>query len=143
MNWFNFWGLIIVIVILLPNIVYAIWHKNGEVNIYNNKLANICEQISRYACMFFMIFNIPYTYFNFWFSNALIVYLIANGVLCLFYIFFWIFFWDKNGKFKALTLSIIPSILFMFSGIVIANIPLITFALILSVSHILISLKTV
>ncbi len=29
MNWFNYFGLIIVIIIMLPNIVFAIKHKEG------------------------------------------------------------------------------------------------------------------
>ncbi len=55
MNWFNYFGLIIVIIIMLPNIVFAIKHKEGFENVYKNKIAEICEQIGRYACMCFMI----------------------------------------------------------------------------------------
>ena len=88
-----------------------------------------------------MIFNIPYTYFNFWFDNALVVYLSVNGVLCLAYLVFWVICWKRNDKLKALSLSIIPSSIFLFSGVVLANIPLIAFAIIFAVNHILISYK--
>ncbi len=43
MNWFNYFGLIIVIIIMLPNIVFAIKHKEGFENVYKNKIAEICE----------------------------------------------------------------------------------------------------
>ena len=74
MSWFNYYGLILMAIIMIPNIIYAAKHKNNE-NSYRNKTVEILEQIGRYGCFVLMIFNIPYTYFNFWFDNALTVYL--------------------------------------------------------------------
>ena len=128
-------------IIMIPNIVYAVKHKSGGENAYCNKAAIILEQIGRYGCFAFMIFNIPYTYFNFWFANARIVYLAVNGVLCFAYILFWVICWKKEGILKALSLSILPTVIFLFSGIVLASIPLIAFAVIFGVCHILISCK--
>ena len=141
MNWFNYYGLAIMSIIMIPNIIYAIKHKADFSNNYKNKVAFAMEQIGRFGCFVFMIFNIPYTYFNFWFDYALTVYLSGNGILCLAYLIFWAICWNSNGKLKALSLSIIPSIIFLFSGIVLANIPLISFAIVFSASHILISYK--
>lgn len=143
MNWFNYYGLVIMAIIMIPNIVYAVMHKNDAPNTYKYEAIVIAEQIGRYACLVLMIFNIPYTYFNFWFDSALTVYLSVNGGLCLAYLIFWIICWNKNGKFKALSLSITPSCIFLFSGIVLAYIPLIAFAVIFAVTHILISCKTI
>lgn len=140
MNWFNYYGLAIMAVIMIPNIIYAIKHKDTAVT-YNNKAATILEQIGRYGCIVLMIFNIPYTYFNFWFDYALIAYLCVNSALCLAYLIFWVICWNRNDKIKALSLSIIPSIIFIFSGIVLANIPLIAFAALFAINHILISCK--
>jgi len=140
-------------IIMIPNIIYAVKQKDGMALESHNKMIIIAEQIGRYGCfvlMIFnipytyfalMIFNIPYTYFNFWFANSLAVYLSVNGALCLTYLIFWIVCWNRNGKLKALTLSIIPSIIFLFDGIVLANIPLIVCAVIFAVSHIYISCK--
>ena len=141
MDWFNYYGLVIMVIIMVPNIIYALKHKNNVENTYKNKAAEICEQIGRYGCFVFMIFNIPYTYFNFWFDYALIIYLSVNGGLCLAYIIFWVVCRKSNGKLKALSLSIIPSCIFLFSGITLANIPLVAFAVIFAVTHILISCK--
>ena len=140
MSWFNYYGLAVMAVIMIPNIIYAIKSKDIAVT-YNNKAATILEQIGRYGCMVLMIFNIPYTYFNFWFDYALIVYLSVNGALCLAYLIFWVIFWNRNDKIKALSLSIIPSVIFIFSGIVLAYIPLIVFAVLFAINHILISCK--
>lgn len=141
MNWFNYWGLAFVIVIMIPNIIYAVKMKEPPEQKYKNKAANLFEQIGRYGCLAFMIFNIPYTYFNFWFDYSLVVYLSVNGFLCIAYLIFWIVCWNKNGKLKVLSLSIIPSFIFLFSGIVLASIALIIFAVIFATCHILISYK--
>ena len=140
MTWFNYYGLAVMAVIMIPNIIYAVKHKNGE-NKYSNKAVEILEQIGRYGCFTFMIFNIPYTYFNFWFDYALIVYLSVNSGLCLSYLIFWVICWNRNDKLKALTLSVIPSCVFLFSGIVLAYIPLIAFSVIFAICHIFISCK--
>lgn len=140
MTWFNYYGLAVMAVIMIPNIIYAVKHKNGE-NKYSNKAVEILEQIGRYGCFTFMIFNIPYTYFNFWFDYALIVYLSVNSGLCLSYLIFWVICWNRNDKLKTLTLSVIPSCVFLFSGIVLAYIPLIAFSVIFAICHIFISCK--
>lgn len=141
MGWFNYYGLAITVIILIPNIVYAVTHNIGAENSYRNKAAEIFEQIGRYGCMAFMVFNIPYTYFNFWFAHALTVYLSVNSALCLAYLIFWTICRKNSGKLKALSLSILPSVIFLFSGTVLANIPLIAFATVFAATHILISYK--
>ena len=127
---------------MIPHLVYAAKNNGAVAAAYHNKAAEIFEQIGRYACMVLMIFNIPYTYFNFRFDGALIVYLAVNGGLCLAYLIFWIGCWKKSGLLKALSLSIIPTAIFLFSGIMLAYIPLIAFAIVFGVCHILISCKT-
>lgn len=140
MDWFNYYGLAVMAVILIPNIIYAIKHKETAVT-YNNKAATVLEQIGRYGCMVLMIFNIPYTYIGFWFSYGLVVYFVVNIALVLTYIVVWVFLWKKSGIVRALLLSILPSIVFIFSSVMLANIPLFVFAVIFAVTHILISVK--
>ncbi|MCX4313576.1 MAG: hypothetical protein OSJ83_06950 [Clostridia bacterium] len=141
MGWFNYYGLAVMAIIMIPNIVYAVKHKDDAADYYANKAVVVLEQLGRYGCFALMIFNIPYTYFGFWFDNALIVYLSVNGGLCIAYIACWIAFRNRHGMTRALSLSIIPSCIFLFSGIVVANIPLIVFSVIFAVNHILISCK--
>lgn len=141
MSWFNYYGLIFIVLIMLPNIVYAIKNKNSITNNYTNKIAEIFEQIGRYACMAFMIFNIPYTWFGFYFDYANIVYIVVNSALVTAYCIIWVILWNKDGMLKSLLLSILPSLVFIFSGVITASIPLIIFAIIFAVTHILISVK--
>lgn len=141
MDLFNYYGLIFMTVLLIPNIVYAIKNKDGFNGNYHNKTAEVFEQIGRYACFILMIFNIPYTFIGFWFSYGLTVYLVVNSVSVFAYCLIWIILWKNSGMVKALLLSIIPSIMFIFSGVMIASIPLFLFSIIFAVCHILISVK--
>ncbi|MDE6075288.1 MAG: hypothetical protein K2G26_02505 [Clostridia bacterium] len=143
MDWFNYYGLAIMAVIMIPNIIYAVKRKGSFENACKNKALNIAEQTGRYACFVLMVFNIPYAYFNFWFAHALIVYLSVNGALCLAYLVFWAICRNRNDKLKALSLSILPTCIFLFSGVMLAYIPLIVFSVLFGICHITISLKSV
>lgn len=69
MNWFNIYGLIFIVIIMIPNIVFALKCKDGFANKYNNKFVELFEQIGRFGSFIFMILNIPKTYFGFYFNN--------------------------------------------------------------------------
>ena len=88
-----------------------------------------------------MIINIPYTYLNFWFDDGLFVYIIINLLLVIIYVLVWIFCLNKRILLRAYLLSIIPSMIFLFSGIMIRNIPLIISSIAFAIAHIAISLK--
>ena len=141
MNWFNIYGLIFIIIIMIPNIVFDLKCKDGFVNKYNNKFVELFEQIGRFGSFIFMILNIPKTYFGFYFNNGLILYLIVDSILVALYCLIWAICFKKPSVFRALSLSIIPSILFLYSGVMIRSILLIIFSLIFAPCHILISYK--
>ena len=140
MSWFNYCGLCIMAIIMIPNVIFAVKRK-GNLNGYKNRFVEIAEQIGRYACFALMIFNIPYTYFGFWFDYALAVYLSVNGALCFAYCVLWVLLWNSDGIAKALALSIIPTAVFLFSGIMLANIPLIVFSVVFGAAHVFLSYK--
>ncbi len=141
MNWFNIYGLIFIVIIMIPNIVFALKCKDGFANKYNNKFVELFEQIGRFGSFIFMILNIPKTYFGFYFNNGLILYLIVDSILVALYCLIWAICFKKPSVFRALSLSIIPSILFLYSGVMIRSILLIIFSLIFAPCHILISYK--
>lgn len=53
-NWINIFGLSIIALLLIPNIIYAIKHKGGK-NLCENRWMNVLEQIGRYGSMLFMV----------------------------------------------------------------------------------------
>lgn len=140
-GFFNIYGFIIIAVIMILNIVFAIKNKNGFENLQNNKITETLEQIGRFGCFVLMIFNIPYTYIGFWFDNALAVYIIVCTVLVTAYCLVWVIFFRKNCLFRAVALSVIPSVLFLFCAVMLLNVPLIIMSLIFAPCHILISVK--
>lgn len=141
MDWFNLYGLIIIVVIMIPNIIFGIKNKEGFENKYNNKIVETFEQIGRFSCFFLMIFNIPFLTIGYWFNNAETIYIIINVILTIIYCIGWIVFWNKNNVIKSLILSITPSLIFILSGIITLNIPLMFFSLIFAICHIMISYK--
>lgn len=139
MEWLNVFGLVMVAVIMIPNILFAMKCKDGFVNKWNNKSVETVEQIGRFGCFGFMIINIPGTWFGWWSDEAFAVYLVVDAVLVTLYCVIWAVCFRKSSVFRALALSIIPSVLFLFSGIMSRSI-LLTIAAVLSApSHILIS----
>jgi len=143
MEWFNVFGLLFMAVIMIPNIIFAVKCKNGFDNKWNNKTVEIIEQIGRFGSFGFMIINIPGTWFGWWSNEAFAIYLIVNALLAVLYCVIWIVCFRKNNKFKALALSIIPSVIFLFSGIMSRSVLLIVSSILFATSHILISYKNV
>ena len=141
MEWFNIFGLIFTSVIMVPNIVFAIKCKDGFENKWGNKYVEIIEQVGRFGCFGFMIFNIPGTYFGWRSDEAFALYLIVDVVLVMLYCIIWIICFKRSSIFRALALSIIPSILFLFSGIMSRSVLLIITSLLFAPSHIFISYK--
>ena len=141
MQWFNVFGLIFLVIISIPNIIFAIKCKNGFDNKWKNKYFAVMEQVGRFGCFGFMMINIPGTWFGWKSDEAFALYLIVDIVLVLIYCAIWIVCFNKNSIFRALALSIIPSILFLFSGIMSRSVLLIIAAVLFAPSHIVISYR--
>lgn len=139
MNWLNIFGLIMVAVIMIPNILFAMKCKDGFVNKWNNKFVETVEQIGRFGCFGFMIINIPGTWSGWWSDEAFAVYLVVDALLVTLYCVIWAICFRKSSVFRALALSIIPSVLFLFSGIMSRSILLTIAALLFAPSHIMLS----
>ena len=103
MEWINVFGAVFIVVIMVPNIIYALKCRDGFENKWNN--------------------------------------LIVNSILIILYCLIWIICFRKNTVFKALALSIIPAVIFMFSGIMSRSVLLIIASLLFAPAHILISYK--
>ena len=141
MEWFNLFGLAFMVVLMIPNIIFAIKCKAGFENKWNNKAVEVIEQIGMFGSFAFMIINIPGTWYGWWSDEAFAVYLVTDALLIVAYCVIWIICFRKNNLFKALALSIIPSAVFLFSGIMSRSLLLVISAILFSFGHILISYK--
>lgn len=141
MEWFNIFGLVFIAIIMIPNIAFAIKCKDGFENKRNNKFVETIEQIGRFGCFGFMIINIPGTCFGWWSDEAFALYLIVDIILVAIYCTIWIICFKKSSIFRALALSILPSVLFLFSGIMSRSVLLIIASILFAPSHIMISYR--
>lgn len=141
MSWFNFIGFIFVAVILIPNIIFAIGNENGFQNFYHNKTVETLEQIGRFGCFIFMFLTPPFLCLGFKSDGIRLAYIIIGTAISVLYCLGWIVFGKESSVKKSLVLSILPSILFLESGILSLNFPSIILSLIFAPCHILISYK--
>ncbi len=141
MGQINIFGLVFMVIIMIPNVIFALKCKDGFENRWENKAVEVLEQIGRYGCFAFMVINIPKTWFGWASDEAFALYLIVDAVLVTAYCVIWAVCFKKNSVFRALSLSIIPSVIFPFSGIISRSVLLMISAVIFAPCHILISYK--
>lgn len=135
MNWINTYGLGIVILILLPNIIYAFKIKTFE-NKCKNRLMNLLEQVGRYGSMFFMTFNIGLYEFGFRSDEAFVIWLIITILLLFLYWLFWYLFFRSPQETLPILLAIIPVVIFIISGIFLRHWLLIISGILFGIGHI-------
>lgn len=141
LGWLNIYGLVFMAVIMIPNIVFAVRCRDGFENRWKNRVIGTLEQIGRFGCFGFMILYIPGTWFGFPSDEAFAVYLIADSVLIAAYCLIWMICFRKNSVFRALALSILPSAVFLLSGVLSRSVLLIAAAVVFAPCHILQSLQ--
>ncbi len=139
---FNTMGLIAVILLLLPNIIYAIKYRDAK-NKCSNKVMNILEQVGRYACMILMVFCIGMDGFGFGSVGDFLIYLLGNSALLLLYWIVWILFFISQKPWKSMTLAVLPAVIFLLSGITLRHWLLVVFAVIFAVAHIYVTYQNV
>lgn len=139
----NSYGLIIMIVIMIPNIIYGIVNpvvvQKYDINSLAIRKLLIIEQIGRFASMFFMVFNIGILEFGTLEGTTLSLYLVINSILILLYLLFWCLYYTVKKIYVPMMLAIIPTIIFFISGILLAKILLIISSIIFGIGHITIS----
>lgn len=144
-EFFNYYGLCFFVLIMFPNILFAVKSRDMFENVYKNKAVEVLEQVGRYGCSLLMIFVIPYTSYVFfhpdYFAKIEVTYLVVNGILSVAYIAVWFAMKNRSGILRAALLSGLPSLLFLFSGLILLYAPLIVAAIIFAVFHIFLSIK--
>ncbi|MCL2632064.1 MAG: hypothetical protein FWD45_03095 [Coriobacteriia bacterium] len=139
-GWINTLGLAIVALMLIPNIVFA--YKNKAVmNNDTNKALKISEQIGRYGSMALMVLPVGIPPFGFRTLAELFIWLVGMFILVLTYWVFWYLFSKTPHKRFALSLAVIPCVIFLFHGVLLRHWLLIIFGVVFSVSHITITNK--
>ncbi len=136
-GWINVFGAVWVILMLIPNIVYALKNK-GEQNLCENAVMNAVEQIGRYGCVVLMWLPLLVGKLAFASVFEMLLYLAGNGILLPAY---WIAFAalmkrKQKSVGLALTLAILPACIFLLSGILLRHPLLVGCAVLFAVGHI-------
>lgn len=139
MGWLNGFGALFMCLLLAPNVAFAMTHRDGFENRVQNRTLETLEQIGRFGSFLLMIACPPFLSGGWLFAGAETAYRIAGAALVGLYLIGWIIFWNENSMRKSLALSILPSALFLESGILSLNYPLIAAAVIFAPCHIAIS----
>lgn len=134
-DWINILGLVFVVLLLIPNIIYAFIFRDQK-NQCDSKFMNILEQIGRYSSMFLMVFNIGIAEFGFSSVGVFLLYGLGNTFLMLAYWIVWMFYFHKKSFWKMMALAIIPTCMFVFSGITRGNILLIVSGAVFGIGHV-------
>ena len=139
-GWINLFGAGIVILMLIPNIVYAIKNKE-EKNLCRNRFMNVLEQIGRYACIILMWLPLLVWKFGFDSVFGLMIYLAGNGTLMIAYYIFFIYHIKKKTCKRAVALAVIPTCIFLMSGILLRHWLLVIFSVVFGIAHIYVTIK--
>ena len=141
-GWINVFGAIIVVLMLVPNVVYALKNR-GEENRCTNRWMNLLEQIGRYGCIAFMWFPLLVGKFSFRSVPEMTLYLGGNGALLVVYWFVYARYLRERTRRRALTLAVVPACIFLMSGLLLRHWLLVVFALFFAVGHIYVTTQNV
>ncbi len=133
---FNLFCAGIVILLLIPNIVYALRHRGGGIS-GGNRAINILEQIGRFGCMIFMVvpLGVKGGGLGFYSWEALIIWVAGTALLLLAYYVCWALFAWRPGRKLALALAVIPCGVFLLSAVLLRHWVLAVFTGIFTGSH--------
>jgi hypothetical protein len=138
MEWLNVHGLLIMLLLLLPNLFYTFAKKQSG-GTYHNKTIEVMEQVGRFGSMLLMSVDLPFFTYGYWFTYGEIIYKLATGALTLGYCLIWVFYNKDTDFCKAMALALIPTAIFLLSGIFLANIPLVITGLLFGFGHCIIT----
>lgn len=167
-NWMN---AAVVVLLMIPNLIYAVQLKKGKVKRISNAakhtkktgitkagagtkkagqgnklpdgIMNGIEQVGRYGCMLFMIWHLGLREFDFDSVVDFLLWLVVTMLLLAAYWVFW-FLYFKNAKTGyTMALAVIPCIVFLLTGFVLHHACLVIAAVLFTVGHVYITRSTI
>lgn len=115
--------------------MYVVLYRGQKKSCSNRMMAGL-EQIGRYASMLLMIFPLGADGFGFRSVGAFLAYGAGNAVLMTAYWILWMLYLYRQDFWKRMALAVIPTGIFLLSGVTLLQIPLIASAVIFGIAHI-------
>ena len=141
-GWINLFGAVIVLLIMIPNILYALKNKNETEELRVPRHLTVCEQIGRYGCIILMWLPLMVWKFGFRSNAEFVIYLFFNGLLILAYYICWAAYFKQKKLETGMALAIIPTTVFLVSALLLRHWLLACFALLFGWAHIRITYLT-
>ncbi len=129
------YGILAVFVLILPSLVSARGASRGSYP-YPKTYLTVFTRIGSFGSIFFMIFGIVGTYLGPWFRFAAELYLILSACLLLAYIVAWLLTAERDTLGRAIALSVIPSAVYLSSGVLLLSLPLIVSSIVYAAGYI-------
>lgn len=134
-NWINVFGFLLIVLMLLPNIIYAVKIK-GKRNPCTKRLLNVLEQIGRYGCIVLMVIPVGIGEFGFLSVGDFLICFLGNILLLVTYWSVWLLYFHKQTHRKQMALAVIPTLIFLLSAVTMRYPLLFVFALLFGIGHI-------
>lgn len=139
-NWINLWSGLTVAFMLVPNIILAT-KMPQEKNKYGHALINATEQLGRYACIILMTLPVAVGEFGFRSVLEMLIYFGSTSLLLIIYLIVWPFYFRAPTRKKATALAVLPTMVFLISGLLLRHWLLAAASIIFGASHIYISAR--
>ncbi len=141
-GWISVFGAGIVVLMLIPNVVYALRRNKGGEGPRGNPFLNALEQIGRYACIVLMWLPLGVGKFGFPSVAEMIAYLGGNACLLAAYWLVFALYFKKKTPRRALILAVLPACIFLLSGLTLRHRLLVGAALLFAVGHVCVTLHS-
>ena len=137
-GWLNLTGALIIVLMMVPNIIFAAKHR-GMKNQCTCTPMLIIEQVGRYGSMALMVFPLLVWKFGFRSPEEFVIWLVLCTAMLLAYFICWGLYFRKPSLPVALWLAILPSAIFILRGVFLRHWLLTAFGVIFAVGHIYIT----
>ena len=139
-GWISLFGAGITVLLLIPNVLYA-FGRQAEEDMQISKGVIIAEQVGRYACIMLMWLPLLVGKFAFKSPEEFLIYFIGNLLLIVLYYLFWILYSFRKKLYMALVLTIVPTVVFLLSGLLLRHWLLVFAGLLFGACHIYITYR--
>ena len=139
-GWINIFGMMIVLLLLIPNLIYA-WKGPNEKNQCKSFIFNAVEQIGRYASMALMVMPVGVWRFGFSSKKMFLLYVSVNLLLLCLYWLIWRLYFRKRTLCTAIVLAVIPTCIFLISGLTLRHWVLVFAAFLFGTGHLYVTIQ--
>ena len=137
-NFINLAGFLIVMLMMVPNVIFAPHFKNAKNNCTSPAI-NAAEQIGRYSSFLLMFMPLLVWEFSFATPGAAAIYFISNALLLAAYFVCFVYYIKKNSRAAAIAAAVLPIAIFLISGLALRHYLLVAAAVLFGAAHITIT----